>query len=103
MRLLRADRKVFDFIGSYLDRNGGICPSYREIMAGVGSKSLGHTAQIVTKLERSGYIRKLPNKRRAIEIVRTPMRNQPDVVLPLDVGQPPQSLKRATLVGVRLK
>lgn len=70
MKLLAVDRKVFNFIDGYLARNGGVCPSYREIMAGVGSKSLGHIAQTVTKLERSGLIRKIPNRRRALEIIR---------------------------------
>ena len=105
MILLQADREAFRFIETYLATSGGVAPTYREIMVGVGSKSLGHVAQIVEKLERSRYLRRLPRRARAMEILKptNPPSLKPDVTLPRDIGAAPASVRSAVLVGVRLK
>lgn len=47
----------------------GYSPSYREIAEGVGRKSIGHLTQIIDGLEQRGYIRRLPNRSRSIQII----------------------------------
>lgn len=47
----------------------GYSPSYREIAEGVGLKSIGHLTQIIDGLEERGYIRRIPDRARSIQII----------------------------------
>ena len=61
-------RRVLEVIRNSLDRRG-YPPSLREIGEWVGLTSPSSVAHQLTTLERKGYIRRDPNKPRAIEIV----------------------------------
>lgn len=48
----------------------GTSPSYRELQAAVGIKSVSHIARIIENLVRNGFIRRPRGRRRGIEIIR---------------------------------
>jgi len=48
----------------------GIMPSFDEIMVGLGLKSKGGVKRLVAGLEERGYIKRIPNRRRAIAILK---------------------------------
>lgn len=68
--LTARQRDALVFIQKYTAENEGISPSFDDIQTalGLGSKSGVH--RIVTALEERGRIRRLPNRARAIEIIR---------------------------------
>lgn len=47
----------------------GYGPSYREIAAEIGAVSKGHIAGLVRGLIERGYLRKIPNRSRALEVL----------------------------------
>jgi repressor LexA len=65
-------RAVLKWIKRAIEDRQGTPPSYQEIADGVGIKSKSGVHEIVLKLEERGYIRRLPNRARAIEIIRMP-------------------------------
>ncbi len=51
-------------------RTTGSVPSFDGIAAAVGLKSKSGVHRLVTALEERGFIRRLPNRARAIEVIR---------------------------------
>ncbi|MDO5626717.1 MAG: transcriptional repressor LexA [Mobilicoccus sp.] len=64
-------RKVLEFIRACVDARG-YPPSLREIGEAVGLTSPSSVAHQLSALERKGYLRKDPNRPRALEIVAPP-------------------------------
>ena len=64
------ERQCLDYIAARVSIDG-VCPSVEEITAALGatSKATGHRA--VSSLVRRGYLRRLPNKHRALELTCT--------------------------------
>ena len=59
----------------YLDRHlqeNGVCPSYDEMREAIGLHSKSGIHRLITALEERDFIRRLPNRARAIEIMRMP-------------------------------
>ena len=57
----------------YIDkhsREDGYCPSMREMAAAIGLKSVGAVHDMLARLERRGFIRRLPRCSRSIEVIR---------------------------------
>ena len=50
----------------------GVGPSYHEMMVALGMKSKSGIHRMVVALEERGFIRRLPNHARAIEVLRMP-------------------------------
>ncbi|MDE2020873.1 MAG: hypothetical protein KGJ13_11105 [Patescibacteria group bacterium] len=50
----------------------GFSPSFDEMRKGLKLKSKSSIARLVTGLTERGYLRRLPNRARAIEVVRMP-------------------------------
>jgi repressor LexA len=48
----------------------GVSPSYRELGRVVGGMGAAHEA--IKRLEERGFIRRVPNRARAIEVIRLP-------------------------------
>jgi len=65
---------LLKFISRHCDELG-FCPSYRQMMDAIGLKSLGGIARLIAGLEERGLIRRLPNRRRSIELLE---RNEPE-------------------------
>lgn len=59
---------LFDFLVRYQDRHG-YAPSLSEMRDGLGLSSINAVAELVTKLEARGCIRREPGTRRAIQIL----------------------------------
>lgn len=68
--LTRRQRAVMLYLQEYLDASGGIPPSYVEIAAAVGLAGRSGSHRIVHSLVKRGFIRHMPNRARAIEIIR---------------------------------
>ncbi len=60
--------------------NSEVTPSFDEMREAVGLASKSGIHRLVTALEERGYIRRLPNKARAIEILRTPLSLQDETL-----------------------
>lgn len=68
LNLHPSEMRAYDFIRQYITENDGVSPSFREIMRGVGLKSVGHIAEIMDTLERARLLRRTRGRRRAIEL-----------------------------------
>lgn len=66
-----AQHQTLAFLQSYI-RENGYAPSYDEIADGLGLHSKSGILTKLRALEAAGYIRRLPNKTRAIEVIRLP-------------------------------
>ena len=53
-------------------REGGVSPSFEEMKDAVGLKSKSGIHRLITALEERGFIRRLPNRARALEVLRLP-------------------------------
>ena len=65
-------RRLLVFIKRATEDRHGTPPSYREMMRGIGLASTHGVTRLLNGLEERGYIRRLPNRARAIEIIRMP-------------------------------
>ena len=63
-------KELLDYI-SLTNSNRGICPSYEEMKNKLNLKSKSGIHRIISALEERGFIRKLANKARAIEVIDT--------------------------------
>ncbi len=68
--LTRRARDLLVFITEYAERNGGIAPSYDEMVSASGLKSKSGIARLLDQLEERGHIHRLPHRARCIEVVR---------------------------------
>lgn len=71
MALTRRQKQILDYLTSYIERNG-FAPSFEEIAENFSFSSLATVHEHLTNLERKGYINRLPNESRAIEIPPAP-------------------------------
>jgi repressor LexA len=102
MPLTRRQREILDYVGSYLDARG-YAPSFDDIAKQFGFQSLATVHEHLTNLERKGYIRRVPNESRAIEIV--PPKGQSNATeLPLlglvAAGQPIEAIAGSDTMAV---
>ena len=58
-------------------REDGVSPSFEEMKEAIGLKSKSGIHRLISGLEERGFIRRLPNRARALEILRLP-ENQPE-------------------------
>lgn len=63
-------REAMLFIEAEMDRTGGVAPSVSEIAQRLRCKSLSHAHKLIVGLQARGFIRKLPYRARAIEVLR---------------------------------
>ena len=67
-------RKQYEVL-SYLKRRiaeNNVCPSYDEMKGALKLKSKSGIHRLITALEERGFIRRLPKRARALEIIRDP-------------------------------
>lgn len=92
--LTAKQHELLHFIQERLDANG-ISPSFEEMKEALGLKSKSGIHRLISALEERGFLRRLPNRARALEVLKvpeaakTPVRN--DNVVPL--RKPAPSLK----------
>lgn len=68
MPLTRRQREIFDYIAQHIEAHG-YAPSFEEIAKQFGFQSLATVHEHLTNLERKGFIRRIHNESRAIEVV----------------------------------
>jgi SOS-response transcriptional repressor LexA len=66
--LTRRMRALLEFIEAYSAEHG-IAPSFDEMRAGIGLQSKSGIHRLVSSLAERGFIRRLPNRARAIETI----------------------------------
>ncbi|MFQ5888493.1 MAG: transcriptional repressor LexA [Gemmatimonadota bacterium] len=102
MALTKRQKEILDFIESFLDARG-YSPSFEEIAAFFGYRSLATVHEHLTNLEAKGYIRKNYNESRSIELSRTEMRLAA-VDLPLlgtvAAGEPIEAIEQQEMIAV---
>jgi SOS-response transcriptional repressor LexA len=69
--LTRMQRVLLDFIGRHQAQEG-TSPSFDEMREALGLRSKSGVHRLITGLEERGFIRRMPNRARAIEIIEEP-------------------------------
>lgn len=64
-------QKVLTYIESYQAASGGVSPSFEDIAKGCQLASKGTVSRLMDHLETSGYIRRIPQRWRGIEVLKS--------------------------------
>ena len=97
--LTRKQHELLLFINRRLEENG-VSPSFDEMKDALGLKSKSGIHRLITGLEERGFIRRLPHRARAVEVMRLPENLAPPK--PPVSGFRPQLIQgdfRGTLTG----
>lgn len=75
-------RKQYDLLKFIHDRlqETGVSPSFDEMKEALDLKSKSGIHRLITGLEERGYIRRLPHRARALEVVRLPENTEPETL-----------------------
>ena len=68
--LTKQQRKALLFIEAEMERTGGVAPSVRELADHFHYRSPSMARRLLIGLEERGFVRRLPGKDRAIEVVK---------------------------------
>lgn len=75
--LTKKQYELLRFLNNKIKTNG-VAPSFEEMKNAVGLKSKSGIHRLITSLEERGFVRRLPHKARALEILKLPENiNQP--------------------------
>ena len=69
--LTKKQKNLLLFINKKL-RASGVSPSYEEMKQSLNLKSKSGIHRLITALEERGFIRRLPHKARALEVIKLP-------------------------------
>jgi repressor LexA len=70
--LTKKQRELLQFIQERLTETGGVSPSFDEMKEALGLKSKSGVHRLITGLEERGFIRRMPHRARALDIMRHP-------------------------------
>lgn len=70
--LTRKQSELLAFIAQYQEANGGVSPSFEEMMAEMGIVSKSGVHRVLSSLEERGFIERQFNRNRAITVIRLP-------------------------------
>ena len=79
--LTKKQLELLRFIDSHMKKRG-VSPSFDEMKEALGLKSKSGIHRLITGLEERGFIRRLPHRARALEILR-----RPDALPPLETAK----------------
>ena len=85
--LTAKQRELLLFIDERL-KDGGISPSFDEMREALDLKSKSGVHRLISALEERGFIRRLPNRARALEVVKVPEAAPPATVTPIRPAAP---------------
>ena len=91
--LTAKQHELLHFIQQKLDASG-ISPSFEEMKEALGLKSKSGIHRLISALEERGFLRRLPNRARALEVIKVPeaaksvVRSGHDNVVPLRKPSP---------------
>jgi repressor LexA len=91
--LTKRQRSLLVYLSEQIAASG-TAPSYQEIASEMNLTSKSGVHRLVNALEERGFIRRIPNRARAIEIVRTV---EAAAVLPFDTDAAIQTAKLLTI------
>lgn len=83
--LTRKQHELICFIEDRLAETG-ISPSFEEMKEALGLKSKSGVHRLISALEERGFLRRLPNRARALEVVRNPERGERAKVEPVEAN-----------------
>jgi repressor LexA len=89
--LTRKQHELIRFIQTRLE-DSGVSPSFEEMKEALDLKSKSGVHRLISALEERGFIRRLPNRARALEVLRQPE----------DVGAKPATTRAAANVNTAL-
>ena len=89
--LTRKQHELICFIEDRLAETG-ISPSFEEMKDALGLKSKSGVHRLISALEERGFLRRLPNRARALEIARPPERGDRPVVRAAPDSSPPDNV-----------
>ena len=69
--LTRKQHELIRFIQTRLEESG-VSPSFEEMKEALDLKSKSGVHRLISALEERGFIRRLPNRARALEVIRQP-------------------------------
>jgi repressor LexA len=69
--LTRKQHELLVFINKRLGQDG-VCPSFEEMKSALGLRSKSGIHRLISGLEERGFLRRLPHRARALEVVRLP-------------------------------
>ncbi len=69
--LTKKQSEVLNYIVNYIE-NKGFSPSFEEMKLSLNLKSKSGIHRLISGLEERGFVRRLPNKARALEIIKMP-------------------------------
>src|SRR5215471_634129 len=69
--LTRKQYELLVYVKSHMDKHG-VSPSFDEMKEALALKSKSGIHRLITGLEERGFIRRLPHRARALEVVRLP-------------------------------
>src|ERR1700704_2913114 len=69
--LTRKQHQLLLFINQRLNATG-VCPSFEEMKDALGLKSKSGIHRLISGLEERGFIRRLPHRARALEVMKRP-------------------------------
>lgn len=95
--LTRKQHELLTFIQIRLEESG-ISPSFEEMKEALDLKSKSGVHRLISALEERGFIRRLPNRARALEVLR-----QPDSAVSKPVSAPVREVASAGSVVVPLR
>lgn len=84
--LTRKQRELLKFIQERLGETG-ISPSFDEMKEALGLKSKSGVHRLITGLEERGFIRRLPHRARALDVVRLPEDQSAKAAKPASEGR----------------
>jgi repressor LexA len=89
--LTRKQSELLTYIQARLAESG-VSPSFEEMKEALALKSKSGVHRLISALEERGFIRRLPNRARALEILRMP---EAQSASPVQLKAPPASLQAA--------
>src|SRR5690242_14059016 len=69
--LTKKQHELLQFISRHLNQHG-VSPSFDEMKEALGLRSKSGIHRLITGLEERGFIRRLPHRARALEVIREP-------------------------------
>ena len=89
--LTRKQQELLLYIDSKL-KEGGVSPSFEEMKEALDLKSKSGVHRLISALEERGFIRRLPNRARALEVLKMPEIRAPQAAnINTPVPQPPRA------------
>src|SRR5207245_7567474 len=85
--LTAKQRELLLFIDERL-KESGVSPSFDEMREALELKSKSGVHRLISALEERGFIRRLPNRARALEVVKLPEMRPPATVAPIRPAVP---------------